>query len=210
MTDSLRQALNRLRAFFGKERLDMDLDEEMAAHLQLAIEENLRRGMSPGEARRQALIRFGGLEQAKERHREARGLPALDILIQDLRYSFRTLRRDRSFTLIAVLILAWVLSRRIAVVVSGLLLLATLVLALLLGWIGLVVFAVVAVLAFLGARCRGPGEEVAPRVGGRFGAVTRGHGPCRMGNGGENDGVGLRIVTRVGGEFRHETDQGSR
>jgi len=101
-------------------------------------------------------------------------------------------------------------SGRIAVVVSGLLLLATLVLALLLGWIGLVVFAVVAVLAFLGARCRGPGEEVAPRVGGRFGAVTRGHGPCRMGNGGENDGVGLRIVTRVGGEFRHETDQGSR
>lgn len=101
-------------------------------------------------------------------------------------------------------------SGRIAVVVSGLLLLATLVLALLLGWIGLVVFAVVAVSAFLGARCRGPGEEVAPRVGDRLGAVTRGHGPCRMGNGGENDGVSLRIVTRVAGEFRHETDQGSR
>ena len=51
-------------------------------------------------------MKFGGVEQAKERHREARGLPALDMLVQDLRYTFRTLRRDRSFTLIAVLILA--------------------------------------------------------------------------------------------------------
>src|SRR2546426_2591386 len=106
MTDSLRQALNRLRAFFRKQPLDSDLEQEMAAHLELAIEENLQRGMSAEEARRQALIRFGGMEQAKELHREARGLPALDILMQDLRYAFRTLRRDRAFTLIAVVILA--------------------------------------------------------------------------------------------------------
>ena len=106
MTASLRQALNRLRAFFRKEPLDSDLEAEMAAHLELAIEENLQRGMPAEEARRQALIKFGGVEQAKERHREARGLPALDILMQDLRYTFRTLRRDRSFTLIAVMILA--------------------------------------------------------------------------------------------------------
>jgi predicted permease len=106
MTDGLRQALNRLRAFFRKELMDTDLDAEMAAHLELAIEENLKRGMPAEEARRQALIRFGGLEQAKERHREARGLPVVDILVQDLRYAFRTLRRDRPFTLIAVMILA--------------------------------------------------------------------------------------------------------
>jgi predicted permease len=106
MIDSIRQALNRLRAFFRKEPLDRDVEAEMAAHLELAIEENLRRGLPAPEARRQALIKFGGVEQAKEQHREARGLPALDTLRQDLRYTFRTLRRDRSFTLIAVMILA--------------------------------------------------------------------------------------------------------
>jgi len=95
MTDWLRQVLNHLRTFFRKERMDTDLDAEIAAHLEFAIEENVKRGMSAEEARRQALIRFGGVEQAKEWHREARGLPALDTLMQDLRYTIRALRRDR-------------------------------------------------------------------------------------------------------------------
>jgi len=102
----LQEAMNRLRAFLHKQPLDHELDVEIAAHLDFAIEENLRRGLLPDEARRQALVSFGGIEQAKEQHREARGLPALDILMQDLRYAFRTLRRDRAFTLLAVLILA--------------------------------------------------------------------------------------------------------
>jgi hypothetical protein len=61
--------------------------------------------MSPDEARRRALISFGGVAQAKEQHSEARGLPWLDVLLQDLRFSFRTLARDRGFTVIAVIIL---------------------------------------------------------------------------------------------------------
>ena len=115
MIDWIRESLHHFRFFFRKPQLDRELDAEMAAHLELAIEENLQRGMSPEEARRQALIGFGGTEQAKEHHRETRSLPVLEILSQDLRYTMRTLRRDRAFALIAILILALGIGANIAV-----------------------------------------------------------------------------------------------
>jgi len=111
----LREAIERVRSFFHKAQRDSELDAEMAAHLELATEENLQKGMPADEARRLAMIRFGGVTQAKEQQREARGLPWLDVLMQDVRFTLRTLGRDRGFTVIAVIILGLGIGANISV-----------------------------------------------------------------------------------------------
>ena len=105
MIGQLQQLLLRMRSFFHRAQDDRELDAEMTAHLAFATEDNLQRGLPPTEARRQAFLSFGGPQQAKERHRESRGIPFLDTLFQDLRFGFRMLRRSPGFSLLAILCL---------------------------------------------------------------------------------------------------------
>ncbi len=105
-------ALRRVRAlwlrFFGlfRSQEDADLAVELESHLAMHIEDGMRSGLSSEEARRQALIKLGGFEQAKIAYRERRGLPFIETVIQDMVYGLRVLRKNPGFALIAILTLA--------------------------------------------------------------------------------------------------------
>ena len=102
---SLRASLVRLASLFQRDRLDRELAAELESHLAMQVEDNLRAGMTAGEARRQALLKLGGMAQAEERYRDRRGIPVLEHLGRDLLFGARMLRRNPGFTTVAVLTL---------------------------------------------------------------------------------------------------------
>ncbi len=96
----------RLRSLFGRKGVEAELSEELQFHLDRLIEQNLRSGMAPAEARREALREIGGLAQYQEECRDARGIGWIEHLAGDLRYGFRMMRRNPGFSAVAIISLA--------------------------------------------------------------------------------------------------------
>ena len=95
----------RLLGLFGSARAERELTAEIESHLQLHIDDNVRAGMTPAEARRRAVLALGGIDPTKEAYRDRRGVPALETLARDLRYGVRTLIKNPGFALAGVVIL---------------------------------------------------------------------------------------------------------
>ena len=95
----------RVFGVFGTSRSERELSAEIESHLQLHVDDNIRAGMSPQEARRRALISLGGVERTKEEYRDRRGLPAFESLVRDMRHGMRSLIKSPGFALAGIVIL---------------------------------------------------------------------------------------------------------
>ena len=96
----------RLRALVGRRSTEQALDEEIQFHLEQETQKNIRLGMAPDAARREALVQFGGMTQAREAHQDEYAARPLEDLFADVRYTLRTMRRSPTLAATAILTLA--------------------------------------------------------------------------------------------------------
>ena len=103
---SLSSLLRRWRALTRRDEMEQELDEEMRFHLDRDIEQNIKSGMTPEDARYAALKSFGGVDQSKEECRDARGVELIENTVRDVTYSLRVLLKSYGFTIVVILTLA--------------------------------------------------------------------------------------------------------
>ena len=111
----LRSWLLRVKGLFLKDARDRELADELESHLQMHIDDNIRAGMSPPEARRVAVMKLGGVDQTKEAYRDRATIPLLESAIQDLRFTLRQLRKNPAFTVTATAMVALGIGASVAI-----------------------------------------------------------------------------------------------
>ena len=103
---NLSSLFRRWRALIHRDQMEDELDDEMRFHLERDIEQNIRSGMTPEDARFAALRAFGGVDQSKEECRSARGTEVIENMVRDITYSLRVLLKSYAFTIVVVLTVA--------------------------------------------------------------------------------------------------------
>ena len=111
----LRALLLRFKGLFLKDARERELAAELESHLQMHIDDNIRAGMSPQDARRVAVVKLGGLDQTKEAYRDRSTLPFLESVVQDLRFTLRQLRKNPAFTVTATTMVALGIGASVAI-----------------------------------------------------------------------------------------------
>ena len=111
----LRAWLLRLKGVFRKDASERELADELESHLQMHVDDNIRAGMSPQEARRVAVMKLGGVDQAKEAYRDRATIPLLESIVQDLRFTLRQLRKNPAFTITATAMVALGIGASVAI-----------------------------------------------------------------------------------------------